>query len=258
MLAKIAAVAQSKVALAVLGVVLVGGGGSAVAVAATTGHLSTLGVNLNSEKSDAQSTETPDSHAHTTGVEGLLVSCSATTLPASITVKDSKGASWTFAVSATTKFNGDTESESQGAAGASSAKGDNSTHAGDGSDHSGAGSATGSGASSAKGDSSTQAGDTGDNSTHTGDNSAHTAPSLATICAFAGKRDVEVQATQNGSGYDAWKVTVQGPGSVNGSSDGGSSDKGSSSMGGSSEGSSSAGDSSTKGAGSGVPTPTDH
>lgn len=217
MLAKIAAVAQSKVALAVLGVVLVGGGGSAVAVAATTGHLSTLGVNLNSDKSqNAQASETPDSHAHTVGVEGVLVSCSGTTAPATILVKDGKGKSWTFNVSATTKYNGDTETASHTAgaqggsstegAGASSAKGDNSTHTG--------GSST-EGASSAK-----------------GDNSTHAAPTLAQVCALAGSRGVEVQATPNGSAYDAWKVTVQGPESTNGdSSEGGSSTAGSSTKG---------------------------
>ena len=225
MLAKIAAIAQSKVALAALGVVLVGGGGGAVAVAATTGHLSTLGVNLNSEKSaNASSTETPDSHAHTMGVEGLLVSCSTTTPPATIVVKDSKGAQWTFNVSDTTKFNGDTQTASQ-SAGAQ-----------------GGSSATGAGASSAKGDNSAKGGSSskGDNSA-----SAHAAPTLAQVCALAGSRDVQVQATPNGSAYDAWKVTVQGPGSIKGdSSEGGASTDGSSTKGDSSRG----GDSSQGGA----------
>jgi hypothetical protein len=101
MLSKIAALAHSKVALAALGVVLVGGGGSAVAVAATSSHLSTLGVNLSEAHS---STETPDSHAHTMGIEGLLTACSTTSTPATISVKDSAGKRWTLVVSATTKF----------------------------------------------------------------------------------------------------------------------------------------------------------
>ncbi|HZC04768.1 MAG TPA: hypothetical protein VE338_03935, partial [Ktedonobacterales bacterium] len=206
MLAKIAALTQSKVAIAALGVVLVGGGGGAVAVAATTGHLSTLGVNLNSANGASSAS---DSHAHTVGVEGLLVSCSATTPPASIVVKDSKGVQWTFAVSATTKLNGDTETSSEGAssesgassthtggsstdaAGASSAKGDNSAHTG-------GSSTSGAGASSAKGDNSASA-ETG-GSSQAGDNSAHAAPTLATICAAAGSHDVQVQATHSSSG----------------------------------------------------------
>ncbi|HET9109772.1 MAG TPA: hypothetical protein VFN78_02995 [Ktedonobacterales bacterium] len=252
MLSKIAAIAQSKVAVAALGVVLVGGGGGAVAVAATTGHLSTLGINLNSEKSpNAQASETPDSHAHTVGVEGLLVSCSATTAPATIVVKDGKGVSWTFNVSATTKYNGDTETASHAAggsstdgAGASSAKSDNSTHAG--------GSSTdGAGASSAK----------GDNSTNAGDNSTHAAPTLAEVCAFAGSRDVQVQATPNGSAHDAWKVTVEGPGSIKGdSSEGGASTEGNSTRGSDSSegGSSTMGGASTKSSDGGASTVGDH
>lgn len=209
MLSKILAVTHSKVALAVLGVVLVGGGGSAVAVAATTGHLSTLGVNLASENSNANSS----SHAHTIGVEGLLTACSTSTPPATISVTDSAGKSWTFVVSATTKINGDTHTDASGAssatgAGASSAKGDNSTHA-DGAS---------SGASSSS----------GDNSANAGDNSAHTAATLADVCASAniGTRHVQVQATQDGANYDAWKVTLQGSGASNsnGSDSGASSD----------------------------------
>ena len=196
MLSKIAAVAHSKVALAVLGAVLVGGGGGAVAVAATTGHLSTLGVNAAMNSSSASS----NSHAHTTSVEGLLTACSATTTPATISVKDSSGKSWTFVVSATTKINGDTHTDaSQGASSASNT--------------------TGTGASSAK----------GDNSADAGDNSAHTA-TLADVCTTAniGTRNVQVQATKNGSSYDAWKVTLQGAGSASGdSSDGHASDGGS-------------------------------
>jgi hypothetical protein len=207
MLSKIAALAHSKVALAALGVMLVGGGGSAVAVAATSSHLSTLGVNLSEAHS---STETPDSHAHTMGIEGLLTACSTTSTPATISVKDSAGKRWTLVVSATTKFNGDTQTASSAGQGASSAKGDNST--------------SGAGASSAKGDNSTHAGDNSAQNTTgagassaKGDNSAHATPTLADVCATAniGTRNVQVQATQNGSSYDAWKVTLKGSGSAN-------------------------------------------
>jgi hypothetical protein len=227
MLSKIVALAHSKVALAALGAVLVGGGGSAVAVAATTGHLSTLGVNLSAAHS---STETPGSHAHTMGIEGLLTACSTTSKPATISVKDSAGKSWIFVVSATTTFNGDTQTASSAGQGASSAKGDNSTSGAGASSAKGDNSTSGAGASSAKGDNSAHAGDNsaqdttgagassakGDKSANAGDNSAHTAPTLADVCATAniGTRDVQVQATQNGSSYDAWKVTLQGPGSA--------------------------------------------
>lgn len=189
MLAKLATLVQSKTALAVLGVVLVGGGSGAVAVAATTGHLSTLGVNLNvAGTKTAESTETPDSHAHTTSVEGLLTACTAS----SISVKDSAGKSWTFVVSSTTKYNGDVKTTGEGA---SSAKGDNSANAG--------GASTGSAS-------------TGGASTE------HAAPTLADVCATAniGTRDVEVQATANGTEYDAWKVTLQGPASAKSGSEG--------------------------------------
>ena len=205
MLAKLATLVQSKTALAVLGVVLVGGGSGAVAVAATTGHLSTLGVNLNvaSGTKTAESTETPDSHAHTTSVEGLLTACTANT----ISVQDGTK-TWTFVVSSTTKYNGDINTNG---AGASSAKGDNSANAG--------GASTG------------------------GASTAHVAASLSDVCATANinARDVQVQATANGTEYDAWKVTLQGPGSAKSGSEGGdtsssdskgsSTDKGSSSDG---------------------------
>lgn len=198
MLAKIATLAKSKAAIAVLGVVLVGGGSSAVAVAATTGHLSTLGVDLNS----AGKSSSADSHAHTVGVEGLLVACNTTTTPNTISVKDKDGKSWTFVVSSTTKFNGAVHTEGSGstganAGGASTAKGDNSAKAG--------------GASTAKGSNSANAG---------GASTNHTAATLADICATANlnTRDVQVQATPNGSAYDAWKVTLQGQGSANGGS----------------------------------------
>lgn len=184
MLAKIATLAKSKAAIAVLGVVLVGGGSSAVAVAATTGHLSTLGVDLNS----AGKSSSADSHAHTVGVEGLLVACNTTTTPNTISVKDKDGKSWTFVVSSTTKFNGAVHTEGSGSTGANAG-----------------------GASTAKGDNSANAG---------GASTNHTAATLADICATANlnTRDVQVQATPNGSAYDAWKVTLQGQGSANGGS----------------------------------------
>src|SRR5487761_2581177 len=118
MLPKLAALAQSKTAIAVLGVVLIGGGSGAVAVAATTGHLSTLGVNLNSigqsktpDATEAAGGSSSDA-AHTVGVEGLMTACSTTANTLSVT--DKAGKSWTFNVASTTKFNGATKSNEGG------------------------------------------------------------------------------------------------------------------------------------------------
>lgn len=188
MLTKLAAALHSKVAIAVLGVILVGGGGSAVAVAATTGHLTTLGIHLNSTagSDSAKSTTTPDSHANTVGVEGLLTACDATANQISVT--DSANKVWVFTVSATTTYNGDANTSQQGA---SSAQGDNSANAGSASDG--------------------------------GASTVHTAITLTELCTFVNTRDVQVQATPDGANYDAWKVTLQGPGTSNSNGDSSSS-----------------------------------
>ena len=106
MLAKIAALVQSKVALAVLGVALVGGGGTAVAVAATGGHL--LPKSMPGASSAAthtpHSAETPGAHAHTVSVEGTLTACDTTAN--TLGVQDAQGKAWTFTVNAQTRYNG--------------------------------------------------------------------------------------------------------------------------------------------------------
>jgi hypothetical protein len=227
MLPKLATLVKSKTAIAVLGVVLVGGSGGAVAMAATTGHLAPLGVDLGASTDQTKTpekAETPDSHAHTTSVEGLLAACDTSATPNTISVTDKAGKSWTFVITTTTKFNGDTQSES-------SAKGDNSAHTGGAStgDHSGGASTGGASTGGAS----------------TGDSSAHVAPTLADVCATAniGARDVEVQATADttdSTKLDAWKVTLQGPASSKNDGQSGDSTDHSgagSSTGGSSEGS---------------------
>lgn len=190
MISKVAAVVQSKVALAALGVLLVGGSGTAVAVAATSGHLHGLGAALGGASSETQGKgasstgDASDSHAHTVSVEGLLVACSTTTTPATISVKDTSGKTWTLVVTASTKLNGDASAAHQ--------SGGNS------------------------------AGDTGDQA-----NALTLADICAT--ANLNTRDVQAQATPNGAAYDAWKVTLQGPanGSTKGNgSDNGSNGKG--------------------------------
>lgn len=173
MLAKLSTMLKSKVALAALGAIVVGGGGGAVAVAANTGHLQTLGINLNvgSDSKSPDASETPDSHAHSVGVEGLLTACDTTATPNTISVTDKSGKAWTFNITATTRFNGD-----------------------EGSEHAGA----------------TTGANTGDNSG--GSSSQASALTLTDVCAAANlnTRKVEVEATPNGTSYDAWKVTLQG------------------------------------------------
>lgn len=251
MLEKVAAFAKTKAALALLGVAVVGGGGGAVAVAATSGHLSTMGVNLNTSNGD-------HNDGDHTSVEGLLTGCTSSTL----SVKDRDGKSWTFAVTSTTKFNGDVKS---GTTGDSSAKPEATEAAGsETGDHSGtstgASTAKGSesdhsGTSTAKGSESDHAGSsTGSSSQHAGsstsnDSKGDTAShqvTLAQVCAAANinTRDVQVQATKTSSGYTAEKVTLQGPGSANGDSSTGDSSKGDGSS--SNEGSSSTGAATTK------------
>ena len=117
MLAKLALLAQSKVAIAALGVVLVGGGGTAVAVAATTGHLPFE--NTQTESTQAESTHeanndqgTPDAgdHAHTVSFEGALTKCQGT--PATsivITLKDGK--SQVIAVNSKTRIVGELDEQ---------------------------------------------------------------------------------------------------------------------------------------------------
>ncbi|HEX8981982.1 MAG TPA: hypothetical protein VF792_04375 [Ktedonobacterales bacterium] len=260
MLEKLAAFAKTKAAIALLGVAVVGGGGGAVAVAATTGHLSTMGVNLDASHSDNEGDHT--------SVEGLLTGCTGS----SVSVKDRDGKSWTFNVTSTTKFNGDVKGDAQGdsKAGASTEKpdateaagtetgdhsgsttGDSSAKGTETGDHSGAstgdhsGTSTGdhSGSSTSKGSNSENAGSS-TNADSKGDAASHKV-TLAQICAAANinTRDVQVQGTKTSSGYDAVKVTLQGPGSAK--NDGSSSNEGSTSHAGSSTGDSSEGGSST-------------
>ena len=225
MLEKVAAFAKTKAALALLGVAVVGGGGGAVAVAATSGHLSTMGVNLNTSNGD-------HNDGDHTSVEGLLTGCTSSTL----SVKDRDGKSWTFAVTSTTKFNGDVKS---GTTGDSSAKPEATEAAGsETGDHSG----TSTGASTAKGSESDHSGTStakGSESDHAGSSTSNDSKgdteshevTLAQVCAAANinTRDVQVQATKTSSGYTAVKVTLQGHGDEKGDSSTGDSSKGDSS-----------------------------
>ncbi|HEX9068851.1 MAG TPA: DUF5666 domain-containing protein [Ktedonobacterales bacterium] len=89
MLAKLAILAQSKVALAALGVVLVGGSGTVVAVAATTGHLGPIQTPMfhqgtpGADKGDNGQGDESGDHPNTVSIEGKLTSLK--TCPANVT-----------------------------------------------------------------------------------------------------------------------------------------------------------------------------
>ena len=72
MLSKALAVVHSKVALAVLGVVLVGGGGTAAAYAATNHQLPFTNTHAEATEKPDATHAAGDNHAHTVSIEGVL------------------------------------------------------------------------------------------------------------------------------------------------------------------------------------------
>src|SRR5579859_3579701 len=107
MLSKLALLVQSKVAVAVLGAVVIGGGGTAVAVAATGGHVPFISAATSSH----DATETPKAddndseHAHSEGIEGVLKGYDASAATISVQGEhDTKPT--TIAVNSATKVNG--------------------------------------------------------------------------------------------------------------------------------------------------------
>lgn len=88
MLSKVLAVVKTKAALAVLGVALVGGGGTA-AYAATGHQLPLIGTHASAtEKPDA--THEADNHAHTVSIEGVLKAYNAGAATISVQTEGSK------------------------------------------------------------------------------------------------------------------------------------------------------------------------
>jgi hypothetical protein len=91
MLSKLALLLQSKTALAALGVLLVGSGGTAVAVTAASGHVPFTNISMSSSHTSAQSgsmpamQQTPDAqatgnaHANSVAIEGILKATTAST-----------------------------------------------------------------------------------------------------------------------------------------------------------------------------------
>jgi Domain of unknown function (DUF5666) len=107
MVSKALLVVKSKVALAVLGVVLVGGGGTAVAVAATGGHVPVLSALAgHSTTKTADSGSDAASHAHTVSLEGVLKSYDATAHTISV-LGNGDTSPTTIEVDSNTKVNGE-------------------------------------------------------------------------------------------------------------------------------------------------------
>lgn len=113
MLAKLLTLVKGKAAAAVLGVLLVGGSGGAVAMAATQGHLSGLGLQMAS--SQGQSSDHSSDHSSSTDrgrAEGTLTACGAKA--GTISVTDAQGTVHTFTVSSDTTFNGNIHGNNSG------------------------------------------------------------------------------------------------------------------------------------------------
>ena len=112
--AKLAAVIQTKVGVAVLAAVLVAGGGGAVAMAATHGNLGGVGSSLAGASATPGHGESRESNEGDTGnanrlsVEGALkaYAAAAGSAPASISVTDQHATAYSIVVNANTKVNG--------------------------------------------------------------------------------------------------------------------------------------------------------
>lgn len=222
MLAKLAVLAQSKVALAVLGVVLVGGGGTAAAVAATTGHLGPIELAHSTPTKGAEDGEN-GIHAHTVSIEGVLATvgtCPTGTQAANpanvtkLTVKDADESAEHDATDSDTKSPEATEApDATHAAGAEATEAPKATHT-----------AEAEGTEKPESTPSTQHTGTGTFTVvlnaDTKVNGEH-ASNRGDLCQGIG-HGVEVQATKGSDGsLTAWKVTLQGKDGSDKSSSGG-------------------------------------
>lgn len=114
MLMKLTALIKGKVALAALGVLLVGGGGATVAVAASNGQLHALGLQAGAQNTaHASASGTPGKGRDGSHVEGLLTACDASA--GTIKVTDEQGKAYSYVVKSTTRFVGDTGAHAAGA-----------------------------------------------------------------------------------------------------------------------------------------------
>jgi hypothetical protein len=107
MMSKLLTLVKSKVAAAALGVLLVGGSGGAVAMAATQGNLNGLQLQMGASSSKSQAGHHSGDHSGAKNrghAEGMLTACDASAN--TITVTDAQGAATTFTVNSGTTFNG--------------------------------------------------------------------------------------------------------------------------------------------------------
>ncbi len=104
MLTKLIALTRGKVALAVLGVVLVGGGSAAVAFAAT--HSARPGQDSSSASNDNNGKSADTNHGHTVSLEGVLKAYNAGAHAISV-LKTGATAATSVAVNADTRVNGE-------------------------------------------------------------------------------------------------------------------------------------------------------
>jgi len=104
MLTKLVTLARGKVALAVLGVVLVGGGSAAIAFAAT--HSAHAGQNSSSAANDDNGKSADANHGHTVSLEGVLKAYNAGAHSISV-LNTGATAAASVAVNADTRVNGE-------------------------------------------------------------------------------------------------------------------------------------------------------
>jgi uncharacterized protein DUF5666 len=104
MLTKLITLARGKVALAVLGVVLVGGGGAAIAFAAT--HSAHAGQDSSSAPNDNNGKSADTNHGHTVSLEGVLKAYNAGAHSISVLEAGAKAAT-SVTVNASTRVNGE-------------------------------------------------------------------------------------------------------------------------------------------------------
>jgi hypothetical protein len=104
MLTKLITLARGKVALAVLGIVLVGGGSAAIAFAAT--HSARAGQNSSSAANDNNGKSADTNHGHTVSLEGVLKAYNASAHSISVLETSAKAAT-SVAVNASTRVNGE-------------------------------------------------------------------------------------------------------------------------------------------------------
>jgi len=192
--AKLALLLQTKVGATVLATVLVAGGGSAAAMAATHGNLGQIGSGIVSAVSGHGSSN--DNNADHMSLEGTVTNFAAPTTSGngSLTVKPDKGDAVDFVVTSDTRVNGYHGGQPSGA------------------QQSGAQHSEGTPGANAHTEGTPDASHPSSDSHPSGDSQAASFSDLAS--AQTNGYRVQVQANKDSKGnWVAWKVTIEGPGS---------------------------------------------